>query len=279
MATQDSPKAVVTGLLARAGLYERLKASLLYDAYWMVVDSRIITGRTREVDFYRKTLDGFQPGQVIFDIGANQGYKVDIFLRLGAKVIAVDPDEANQAKLRQKFHSLRLSSKPVQVVGKAVSDSHTMATMYVDAPGSAKNTLNQKWVDTLRTDDARFGHTLGFESTRTVETTTVEELIDAYGMPFFIKIDVEGHEPAVLRGLKRPVPYISLEVNLPEFLAEGLECVDLLHGLAANGQFNYATDLKAGLVLPTWQTYQEFRRTFEQVRDESIEVFWRTRAS
>ena len=76
--------------------------------------------------------------------------------------------------------------------------------MWIDAPGSAKNTLSRKWANTLKDDDKRFGHTLGFEQSRQVETVTIEQLIIAHGSPFFIKIDVEGHELSVLRGMRRP---------------------------------------------------------------------------
>jgi len=70
-----------------------------------------------EVEFYKNTLQGFQKGNVIFDIGADRGDRTDIVRRLGAKGVAVDPDAANQEALRQRFlkHrftvSLSLSSR------------------------------------------------------------------------------------------------------------------------------------------------------------------------
>jgi FkbM family methyltransferase len=258
------------------GVYERLKASWVYQVYWTIMDSRIVADGIREAEFYRHTLQGFQRGHLIFDVGANHGHKTSIFLRLGAKVVAVEPDDANQEKLRQRFLEYRLTPKPVRLVAKALSDSNSVATMWVDAPGSAKNTMSLKWVTTLREDEKRFGERLGFSGTRKVETTTVEDLIDAYGIPFFIKIDVEGHEVSVLRGMKRPVPYLSFEVNLPEFASEGLECIELLNKIAGNGEFNYVADLRAGLELKQWLPHQDFVRLFEEVKDSSIEVFWRT---
>src|SRR5260370_17198200 len=56
-----------------------------------------------EVEFYKNTLQGFQKGNVIFDIGADRGDRTDIVRRLGAKGVAVDPDAANQEALRQRF--------------------------------------------------------------------------------------------------------------------------------------------------------------------------------
>jgi len=263
-------------LLRRVGLYERLKASRLYDAYWTLQDKRIIADRDCEVEFYARTLNGIRKGSLVFDIGANQGYKTDMFVRLGASVVAVDPDASNYALLNDKFIKYRLTPKPVRVVGKAVSDSKSQMTMWVDAPGSAMNTLSSKWVDTLRGDEKRFGERMQFASKKTVETTTIEDLMEEFGVPFFIKIDVEGHEASVLRGLKRPVRYLSFEVNLPEFKAEGLQCIELLHALEPRGQFNYSTDVRRGLELDTWVTAAQCAQMVGETEESSVEVWWRT---
>jgi FkbM family methyltransferase len=271
-----SLKATIQQTLKRLGIYHRVTSSLVYEIYWSLADPTVLADRAREVKFYQRVLQGFKKGDSIFDIGANQGYKTDIFLRLGAKVVAVDPDEFNQNALTESFLKYRLVPRPVQIVGKAVSDSNANATMWVDTPGSAKNTLNAKWVESLREDETRFGHRLGFGSTRNVKTITSEELIERYGVPFFIKIDVEGHELAVLRGLKQPVPYLSFEVNLPEFALDGLQCIDRLHQVAATGEFNYARDCQSDLALKRWMSYLQFREMFAKITDSSIEVFWRT---
>jgi FkbM family methyltransferase len=265
--------------LKQLGLYHRLKESPLYYFYWKVADSSVVDDATRERDFYRHVLNGFRESDLIFDIGANQGSKTGIFLRLGARVVAVDPDRVNKAILEEKFLRYRLFPKPVTVVNKAVSDKDTVETMWIDQPGSAKNTFSQKWVEVLRADDKRFGHTLDFAQRTEVVTTTLEELAVAHGRPFFVKIDVEGYELRVLRGMLRPVPYLSFEVNLPEFRPEGLQCVELLEHLAAEGTFNYVADCRQGLVLNEWIGPREFLRVLCQCACKSIEVFWRTHLS
>ena len=145
----SSFKASCQNVLRRAGLLHRLRASVLYDWYWQIADQRVISKRVGEIEFYRGLLEGFRAGDLIFDIGANHGQKTDVFLRLRARVAAVEPDGTNQEVLRKKFLWLRMPHKPLVVVGKAVSDKIATEKMFVDAPGSAKNTLSRKWVDTL----------------------------------------------------------------------------------------------------------------------------------
>ncbi len=269
----------VSSALKETTLYARLKSSYVQDIYWKVSSPQIIEARNVQVQFYRGLLQGFRRGALIFDIGANIGQKTDVFLRLGARVVTVEPDERNQKVLRGKFIKYRLFRKPVCIVGKAVSDEIAVRPMWIDAPGSALNTLSTKWVDALRKDKARFSHTpdpLEFRGEKTVETTTLEQLISLYGLPFFIKIDVEGYELTVLRGLRHPVPYLSFEVNLPEFRDEGVECLAILQNLDPSGQTNYVVDCGRGLVLEHWAKAQELAAVIRKCAESCIEVLWRS---
>ena len=272
----QSLKRTIQNLLKRLGLYYRLKSSRLHTLYWTVANPSLLESARRELDFYRHVLEGFHAGDLIFDIGANQGYKASLFLRLGARVLAVDPDEENKQVLEATFLKYRLTPKPIVIVNQAVSDKQSVETMWINEPGSAKNTLSRKWVDTLQADEQRFGHTLSFPQRKEITTTTLEQLFTDHGVPFFIKIDVEGYELNVLRGMRRPVPYLSFEVNLPEFRAEGLQCVELLGRMAPEGKFNYTSDCGQGLGLEESLGPEDFSLTLTNCASSSIEVFWKT---
>jgi hypothetical protein len=74
--------------------------------------------------------------------------------------------------------------------------------------------------------------------------------------------------------MKHPVPYVSFEVNLPEFRSEGLQCIELLSGVAAEGTFNYTVGCQQGLALEQWLGAREFVHTFNACDAKSVEVFW-----
>jgi hypothetical protein len=91
----------------------------------------------------------------------------------------------------------------------------------------------------------------------------LEQLIALHGAPFFIKIDAEGYEAPVLKGLHPLVPYLPSELNLPEFQAERLECIELLSRLAPEGKCNYACGNGCRLMMDDRASATEFSRVVE----------------
>ena len=257
----------------------RLKSSSVRERYWAVAHRERLDYLRQEVHFYRALLVGLNPGDLVFDVGANNGDKTDVFLRLGARVLAVEPDEACSKTLRERFQKYRIFPRPVSIDSRAISDRVATEEMLIDGPASAVNTMSRKWADDLKKNRATFPHGhcgLEFRQTKLVQTTTLKELITANGSPFFVKIDVEGHELSVLRGLDRAVPYLSFEVNLPEFRPEGVECVGLLRKLLPTGRFNFAFECARGFALEDWVSADELTLALEKCDQRSIEVFWKT---
>jgi FkbM family methyltransferase len=271
-------KRMVQSALGRVGIHERLKASVVYDVYWTFAQKSRIDEKKKEIAFYQSLL-GFSDNALIFDIGANDGTKTAIFLKLGARVVAVEPDEHNIEIIKGKFQKYRLAKVPVTIVDKAVSDKAAFETMWIDGPGSALNTFNKKWVEVLQSNEKQFARSSDqakFSQQKTIETTTLDHLMKTYGKPLYVKIDVEGYERNVLAGLSHRVPFLSFEVNLPEFRSEGLECVDLLHRLDGAGVFNYTGASSEGLMSSSWLAPAELATMLKNCSEESVEVFWKT---
>lgn len=167
-----------------------------------------------------------RPGDVALDVGSNIGWYATLFDRLaepGADVFAFEPDPDNRALLEE---NLRLNAvRRVQVVPCAVSDSERTATLHRYAGGNrGQHTL----LPIYSGDDVE------------VRTVTLDEFWRARGLGDrrlrLIKIDIEGHEAAALRGGREVLARCDLLLMeySPKFMqGAGLdvdEPVDLLVG-------------------------------------------------
>ena len=81
--------------------------------------------------------------------------------------------------------------------------------------------------------------------------TTLDALSEQYGVPDFVKIDVEGYETNVLRGMSNLPAHLSFELTLPECIDDALFCVDHLAGLG-RPLFNYSLGERMRLELRDW---------------------------
>jgi hypothetical protein len=81
-----------------------------------------------------------------------------------------------------------------------------------------------------------------WNETEQVVIDTLDNLIAKYGLPKFIKIDVEGFELDVLKGLTNPVPIISFEYATPEHTVRLFECIEMIEKLSPK----YLCNVSAG---------------------------------
>src|SRR5215203_1857002 len=144
-------------------------------------------------------------GDLVFDIGAHVGDRVAAFRRLGAKVVAVEPQPALASTLTMLYGpNSNVVIERAAVGGKAGdvrlmvnTDNPTISTAsnaFIHAAKDAPGWQGQHWDRSIR-----------------VPMTTLDALINVHGVPAFIKIDVEGFEEEVLMGLTQPVAALSFE--------------------------------------------------------------------
>jgi FkbM family methyltransferase len=238
-------------LLKKTGYYEYLRYSALFRLYTKLFKPQVNQAHQKEVAFYQSFLPAHYA--LIFDIGAYDGHKTAAFLHLADKVVSCEPDKFNFRTLRIRFRNNRSA---VLLENQAVSDRTGTETYYIHHAGSAFNTLNPKWKQILEADqENRWNETIRFSEAVTVKLTTLDQLIGQYGRPGFIKIDVEGYELSVLKGLSQKVPYISFECLLPDCQSELLDCLHHLYQLDNKVVFNTAYEER--LELAHFLSYHE----------------------
>lgn len=197
-----------------------------------------------ELNFYSQLV---KKDDLCFDIGANVGEKTRLFLQLGAIVVAVEPQESCWRVLKRRFKNERVFIEPV-----ALDSSNGGRTIFTDTSGTLA-TMSQDWIDTVRQSGRFAGHR--WADRITVQTATLDALIEKYGRPVFCKIDVEGAEFEVLKGLSQPIGTISIEF-VSERLDASIKCIDFL-SMLGKAQFNYCLGGSVDFALPVWvDSYQ-----------------------
>lgn len=172
------------------------------------------------------------PGDVCFDVGAHVGSRVGVWARLGARVIAIEPQPQCMTVLRWLYGRRR----GVTLLDLAVGERPGRQTLHVSENAPTVTTLSAEWVDHVKRHEGFAG--VSWDHQVEVEVTTLDALIARHGEPAFVKIDVEGYEPEVLRGLSRPVRALSFEY-LPMAMHTALESLDLVCRLGRY-EFNWS---------------------------------------
>jgi FkbM family methyltransferase len=200
-----------------------------------------------------------QPGDLVFDIGAHVGDRIATFRRLGARVVAVEPQPALVTTLKMLYGRKR----NVTIVPVAVGRSPGTIAMKINVDNPTVSTVSEAFIDAAR--GAIGWEEQIWEQTVDVPMTTLDALIAAHGKPSFIKIDVEGYEEEVLAGLSQPVKALSFEfTTIQRDMARA--CVERCAALGY-AQFNAA--LGESQLLGEWRSAAEMMGWLEEQPDEA----------
>jgi FkbM family methyltransferase len=159
------------------------------------------------------------PGDLVFDVGAHLGDRTAAFARLGARVVALEP----QPHVRRWLERLTARGARVTVRPEAVGRAEGTAVMAVSRLTPTLSSLSTGWRASLPGANPTF-RGVRWEESIEVPVTTLDILIETHGQPCFCKIDVEGYEADVLAGLTHRVPALSFEFVTGR-LDVAVECV------------------------------------------------------
>jgi FkbM family methyltransferase len=184
-----------------------------------------------------------------FDVGANMGNRIAPMLSIKAKIVAIEPQKACIKYLRYKF------KKQIEIIAKGLGEHEGFYDFY-PSNMNVISSFSSEWINSVkngRFKDYKWGKAVK------IEMTTLDNLIKRFGIPAFIKIDVEGYELEVLKGLSSPIKNISFEYTVPEQLEKVYKCLEQLEKINPNIEFNYSIAESMILVFSRWLSITEMK--------------------
>lgn len=197
-----------------------------------------------------------KPGMLCFDVGAHLGNRTSAWLKLGASVICIEPQPVCIRYLEKKF----ANNKRVQLISKGLGKAEGSSEMSISTLNPAVSTLSSaSWMNKMK-NAASFD--LQWDKSIEVPMTTLDALIDEFGIPAFCKIDTEGYELDVLSGLSKPIPFICFEV-ISVHLESVNGCLQKINALARY-EFNWSVGESLTFEFDEWVSSEEILNAITQ---------------
>jgi FkbM family methyltransferase len=173
-----------------------------FDPVWRWIEKDV-----REPGVLKFAEDMIGRGSTVFDVGAHVGEWTLLFSELvgpSGRVVAFEPDPVARASLKKNLEMNRISN--VMVDEESVSDKTGKAVLRAERFGSGLSSIVRP-----------HGRGTGYKELE-VESTTLDEYCEKHGVsPDWIKIDAEGSEPLIVRGMQGLIanrhPQVILEFH------------------------------------------------------------------
>lgn len=257
--TGESPAGgLIEKLTTNHNLMGFLRASRLYLLFRGVYHAWYAPRRLR---FYSSFV---RPDDLVFDIGANIGTRLGTFLELGAQVVAVEPQTTCFSALLRKHRS----NPKVHLIHAGLDGADGMKAIHL-CENDALSSMSDRWIAGVR-ESGRFG-TLRWERQEMARVTTLDSIIEQYGIPSFCKIDVEGYELHVIQGLSKRIPCLSFEYN-PELRGDSEEIIQRLSEIGEY-VFNYCVGEPDRLEMAQWVDPVQMMSTLKTLASGHLDIF------
>ncbi len=194
---------------------------------------------------------------LVFDIGAHVGSRTRSLLANGARCVAVEP----QPKFSQLLARLFANNDRVSLVNSAVGSAPGTAELHVSSRHPTVSTLSGDWIK--RVDKSHGFEAVNWDHKISVPVTTLDQLIEQYGLPEFCKIDVEGMEAEILQGLSVAIPIVAIEY-IPATIDIALACVTRLEALGIY-EYNLSSGESHSMNLANWISADAINKELERI--------------
>jgi FkbM family methyltransferase len=215
-----------------------------------LLDARRRSAHASLPAFYRSLI---RRDDLVFDIGANTGAYADVFDSLGATVIAVEPNSDCVRHIEITYRGRR-----IEPILAAVASRNGLVQINISDRFDDMSTLSGDWVACDR--ERRGSDAVKIWNRRvTVPCITLDCLIATFGMPAYIKIDIEGAESDVLDGLSAQPPLLSFEFHSFDF-AGALRCLRKAVLQPSASSFNITDSTGSSFALSSWTDCSSMER-------------------
>jgi FkbM family methyltransferase len=151
--------------------------------------------------------------RLIYDLGMHKGEDTEFYLKKGFRVVAVDANPELCASVGARL-STYVGTGQLTIINRAIGEAAGSVAFYA-SDVSEWGTISADWAER----NARMGHPPK-GAPITVEMISFAALIADHGRPYFVKIDIEGHDMTAVRALAatdvRP-DYLSIEAEKISF--------------------------------------------------------------
>lgn len=227
--------------------------------------------------------------RLVIDLGMNNGDDTEYYLAKGYDVVAVEANPYLCEAAGKRFGDA-ISDGRLTILNVAIAESVKDYTFYINTENHHWSSLDINWAARNNTSVVPYS----------VKGTTLTHIIENYGCPYFLKIDIEGGDMIVLHQLlnSNPIPqFLSIEdcrfgfeyiellrkIGYRRFKLSNQAMVPLMEDLTIGHRFHLGSSGMFGDELPgEWLDYESFLGLYEQtvrsreslIKKAAPDVWW-----